>query len=435
MSLRDFLLFASLAFIVVMTPRRPFIGAIGWVLFGIMNPHRLTWGAAYSFPFAQVIALTTLLGLLLNLKKYKLKGGAAAIVLVIFFCWACVTTVFAFHFSESVEYLGRVLKIYVMTFVLLMLTTSRAEVIQLVGALAISLGFYGAKGGLFVVATGGSYMVNGPPDSMMDGNNSLGVGLVMVIPLMYFLFQQLSNKWLRRTILASMVLCVISVLGAYSRGAMLAISTMGTLLWIRGKNKLIILLGVIVFAAVAIPAMPSRWVAKMDTLQGYKGDESAMFRLYTWETAYNIGKDRFPLSGGFEWQGREISAKYSPLPTLVLVPHSIYFQVIGDHGFIGLAIYLVFWICVWRQCGWLRKHGRLKPERQWALQLGSMVQVSLAGYAVGGAFLDLAYWDLPYYLWASVAAAKHVLEREMSAARTVVSATDGSSIQVRRTTW
>lgn len=435
MSLRDFLLFASLAFIVVMTPRRPFIGAIGWVLFGIMNPHRLTWGAAYSFPFSQVIALTTLLGLFLNLKKYKLKGGAAAVVLVIFFCWACVTTVFAFHFSESVEYLGRVLKIYAMTFVLLMLTTSRAEVIQLVGALAISLGFYGAKGGLFVVATGGSYMVNGPPDSMMDGNNSLGVGLVMVIPLMYFLFQQLSNKWLRRTLLASMVLCVISVLGAYSRGAMLAISTMGMLLWIRGKNKLIILLGVIAFAAVAIPAMPSRWVAKMDTLQGYKGDESAMFRLYTWETAYNIGKDRFPLSGGFEWQGREISAKYSPLPTLVLVPHSIYFQVIGDHGFIGLAIYLVFWICVWRQCGWLRRHGRLKPERQWAFQLGSMVQVSLAGYAVGGAFLDLAYWDLPYYLWASVAAAKHVLEREMSAARTVVSATDGSSIQMRKTTW
>ncbi len=41
-----------------------------------------------------------------------------------------------------------------------------------------------------------------------------------------------------------------------------------------------------------------------------KGDESAMFRLYTWETAYNIGKDRFPLSGGFEWQGREMNRRY-----------------------------------------------------------------------------------------------------------------------------
>lgn len=416
MSLRDLFLFGVLAGVIVLTPRRPFIGALAWVVFGIMNPHRLTWGVAYGFPFAQVIALITIVGLLINLKKEpKAKGGAAAVILIVFFLWHCFTTMFAFHFSDSVDYLLRVFKIYMMTFVLLLLTNTRAQVIQLVGVLALSLGFFGAKGGLFVLATGGSYMVNGPPDSMMDGNNSLGVGLVMVIPLMYFLYLQLSNKWIRRALLAAMVLCAISVLGAYSRGAMLSIGAMSTVLWLRGKNKLIILLGAVAFIAVAIPAMPERWVAKMDTLQGYKGDESAMFRLYTWETAFNIGKDRFPVGGGFEWQGPEISAKYSPLPTLVLVPHSIYFQVIGDHGFIGLVIYLSFWFAVWRQCAWLRRFGRLKPERQWAFQLGSMVQVSLAGYSVGGAFLDLAYWDLPYYLWAGVAAARYVLVREMAA--------------------
>jgi hypothetical protein len=34
---------------------------------------------------------------------------------------------------------------------------------------------------------------------------------------------------------------------------------------------------------------------------------------------------------------------------------------------------------------------------RWASNLVAMVQVSLVGYLVGGAFLNLAYWDLPYF--------------------------------------
>lgn len=415
MSIRDLILFGILAAILIMTPRRPFVGALAWVLFGIMNPHRLTWGLAYGFPFAQVIALVTIVSLLINRKEAKAKGGAAAVILIVFFLWHCITSVLGFHASDAIDYLLRVLKIYAMTFVLLLVTNTRAQIIQLVAVLAFALGFFGTKGGLFVAMTGGSYMVNGPPDSMMDGNNSLGVGLVMVIPLMYFLYQQMTNVWIRRLLLASMALCSVSVLGAYSRGAMLAIGAMAALLWFRGSNKVTMLLAGMVFAAILVPMMPSRWVEKMDTLQGYKDDASAMGRIFAWQTAANIAVDRFPIAGGFEWQGPEISAKYSPLPTLVLVPHSIYFQVIGDHGFIGLIIYLAFWIAVWVQCASLRKTARGSPDLVWAHQFGSMVQVSVIGYAVGGAFLDLAYWDLPYYLWAGVAASKYVLQNELIA--------------------
>jgi hypothetical protein len=36
--------------------------------------------------------------------------------------------------------------------------------------------------------------------------------------------------------------------------------------------------------------------------------------------------------------------------------------------------------------------------KKWASDLAAMIQVSLIGYAVGGAFLGLAYFDLPYHL-------------------------------------
>src|SRR3954464_4712969 len=139
---------------------------------------------------------------------------------------------------------------------------------------------------------------------------------------------------------------------------------------------------------MAIPAMPESWTARMHTIETYEQDSSAMGRIIAWETAYNIAKDRFPIAGGLEWQSPETSQKYSPMPSLELVAHSIYFQVMGSEGFIGLVFFLIFWVLVWRQCGWIRRKTRDHPELRWAFSLASMCQASLVGYAVGGAFLD-----------------------------------------------
>jgi probable O-glycosylation ligase (exosortase A-associated) len=412
MAFRDVFLFVVLAVLVVQIPRKPFVGAIAWVIFGVMSPHRLTWGYAFDFPFSQIIAILTLVGLLLTKEHRHWKGGAAAIVMILLFLWGCVNTLFAFHLADSLEYLERVAKIFAMTFVLLLLTHDRRKVEVLVWAIALSLGFYGTKGGLFVLATGGEFMVNGPPGSVMDGNNALGVGLVIVIPLLYFLREQVSSKWVRWGLMAAMSLCAIAVLGSYSRGALLAIFAMGVILWVRSHHKVMFLVIGIVFLIVAIPAMPDRWTNRMYTIETYEEDGSAMGRIWAWQTAFNIAKDRVPFGGGFEWNGYDTSARYSPNPSNIAVAHSIYFQVLGSMGFLGLALFLTFWGLVWRQCSWLRKYGKQRQEFEWAFKLGSMVQVSLVGYAVGGAFLDLAFWDLPYYLFAAVAAAQFAVQRE-----------------------
>jgi len=100
----------------------------------------------------------------------------------------------------------------------------------------------------------------------------------------------------------------------------------------------------------------------------------------------------------------------------VMVPHSIYFEVLGTQGFIGLGLYLLFWCLVWWQCGWLRTRAKGVEELQWAHTLGSMVQVGMIGYAVGGAFLNIAFWEFPFYLFAAVATARHAVMKQFSTA-------------------
>jgi hypothetical protein len=95
-----------------------------------------------------------------------------------------------------------------------------------------------------------------------------------------------------------------------------------------------------------------------------------------------------------------------------MVPHSIYFQSLGGLGFIGLGLFLLFWLLVWRQCAWLRKHCKTSSTL-WAGQLGSMVQVSLVGYAIGGAFLNLAFWDGVYYIYAAIGVTLYAVRKQM----------------------
>ena len=408
-------MFGILAVLVPAILVHPYIGALAWVWFGVMNPHRLSWGAAHDFPFSLVIAILTLIGVIFTREHRKAKGGMPAVMLLIFFAWICFTALFPFNPVEANAYLERVIKVYLMIGVILMLLHTRQQVEMLIWILVISLGFYGVKGGIFTIVGGGEYMVNGPDGSVIEGNNSIAVGLVIVVPLMVHLYQQARSRFVRLGLVAAALLCCVSVLGSYSRGALVAVFAMFLLLWLRSPKKLGVLMVFVAFVAVAIPAMPERWMTRMETTKTFEQDSSAMGRIIAWQTAYNIAKDRFPIGGGLEWNSRETYLRYSPVPEQTdLVAHSIYFQVLGSQGFIGLGLFLAFWILVWRQCSWLRRNTRPHPELRWAFSLASMAQVSLAGYAVGGAFLDLAFWDVPYYLYTAIGIAHYIVRKELA---------------------
>ena len=46
-----------------------------------------------------------------------------------------------------------------------------------------------------------------------------------------------------------------------------------------------------------------------------------------------------------------------------------------------------------------------------------MTKVSLIAYLVGGAFLNLAYWDMPYFLFVAVAVTRWLVRQPQTARR------------------
>jgi len=144
--------------------------------------------------------------------------------------------------------------------------------------------------------------------------------------------------------------------------------------------------------------LPEQWFERMQTIGEYQSDSSALGRLNAWQMAYNLAKDRPLVGGGFDIWDPGVFARYAPVPWDVHVAHSIYFSVLGEHGFIGLGLFLLLGMLSWMTGRWIIKKARPRRDLAWAVHLAEMCQVSLVGYAVGGAFLSLAYYDLPYYI-------------------------------------
>lgn len=407
--MRDILIIAIVAVCAIIALRRPWVGIMLWTWLSIMNPHRYAWGLAYEAPLAAIAAISTLLGYLLTKERQSPFQGVPVVVFVLLSIWITLSWLLGVDIEGDYEQWTKVMKIYFMTFVALMLLDSKFKIIAFAWVTTFSLALLGAKGGVFTILSGGAHRVWGPSGSFIADNNHFALALIMTIPLLYFLQQQIVHGWKRHAMTIIMVLCATAAIGSYSRGALLAILAMGAVFWWRSDRKFLVG-GVICFAILLVlPMMPESWWDRMQSIQSYESDASAMGRINAWIVAWEVAKHNF-FGGGMSYQLPIFFSLYGLYETNVRAAHSIYFQMLGNHGFIGLFLYLMLWFTTFHYAGWLRKNAMNIPETRWAGQLGAMAQVSLVGYAAGGAFLSMPYFDLPYNIMVMVVLARRWVE-------------------------
>lgn len=421
--MRDLLLAAIVFGLLPYILMRPSVGAYAWAWLSLMNPHRLTFGFAYFFPFAQIVALATLFAYLFKAKERKpFPVSALTVVYLLFIFWMSVTSLFAINTPEVVlDKWIAMLKLHLMTLFMLMLIRDRDQIEKLIWVVTFSVGFYGIKGGIWTVLNGGGNHVLGPEGTMLADNNALGLALVVIIPFVYYLYQISKRRLIRLGVAGSGIAMCFSILGSQSRGAFLALLAMAFMLaW---KSRKPVLMGLLTSCvlAVAMLSMPETWSGRMETIQTHEQDRSAQSRIYSWLTMWNMALDRPLVGGGFGSDNGLAFSLYAPKEGFetfagnVYVAHSIYFQALGEHGFPGLLLYLALGFFTWRKAGEVAQKTRDDPELgAWLPLLMNMTQVSLLGFAVGGAFLSLVHFDLPFYIMSFVVLAEASLRERVA---------------------
>ncbi len=82
------IIFGLIPFILV----NPVVGVLTWCWLGFMNPTKLCWGFAQTFPFAQTVAIATLISLMAWKEPKRIPWTRETKTLLVFTLWMLVTT-------------------------------------------------------------------------------------------------------------------------------------------------------------------------------------------------------------------------------------------------------------------------------------------------------------------------------------------------------
>jgi O-antigen ligase len=77
--------------------------------------------------------------------------------------------------------------------------------------------------------------------------------------------------------------------------------------------------------------------------------------------------------------------------------HSIYFHVLGEHGFMGFFLFLALIGSILFSLRTTRRYAKSLPDASWLVNYSYMVETSMFAFLVTGAFQNLTYFDLFYF--------------------------------------
>jgi putative inorganic carbon (hco3(-)) transporter len=429
MPLRDILVSAIVLGLLPIALFEPFVGIALWTWLSVMNPHRLSWGFAYDMPFAQMTAIVTLLGLAVGYRKIKFPVTRLTVLLVAFLAWLNITTLFAIHMDQSLEMWSRVNKTLLMTLVALAAVRTDRQLRIFLWILVMSVAFFGIKGGVFAILTGGEFRVYGPPNSHIEDNNAISVALVMMIPLLAYLRHHSSSRLVRMAMLGAILLSAAAVLASYSRGAIVAGSAMLLFLALKSRRRFLFIATFALAIPVMLSAMPEKWWDRMGTITAHDPDSSVQGRFNAWQMAWNLARDRPIVGGGYGIYEADVFARYAPNPEDIHSAHSIYFQMLGEHGFVGLALFLLLALLMWRTGNRIINASN-DPPTAWRGDLARAMQVSMIGFLVGGLTVNIGYWDVYYFELVLLVALEQLALGESS--RVAAAAASISRVPTRR---
>ena len=443
--MRDLFLAPLLLAILFQTFRTPSTGVLGWTWLTLMTPQKLIWGMLSTLPLNLILALATLVMVFFTPDKKKLPANMVVVLWVLFVVMMTITTIFAIDTSHSWGIWNRVVKVMLLGFLVPVLMATPRRIHALVWVMVMCLGYFGVKGGIFTLMMGSGGHVVGPPDSQLIDNNNLALALCMTLPLMNYLRLQANNSTVRNGLLAAMIATTFGALGTFSRGGMIGLSVMAAYLWWKSPRKFSLALGIL---AVVVPAylfMPASWYDRVGTLKDASSQTTFLTRWDAWTTSFNIALARPLTGGGFSSsENAEIYRQYSYGKSFYLDPktgetgghaaHSIYFQTLGDHGFIGFGLYFAMLVSTLGLLRRVRKAASAIPAMAWAKDLVTMIQVSFLAFFVSGIALSMAYYDL-VYLFIGIALALDQMVAEYKKKPMTVAAGKPVPAQAQRGKW
>jgi len=420
--------------------RRPFVWVLAYIYVDIVAPQKISWLLLKAVPVSLIVFIAAFGGwLVLDRKdgtRFSLRQGLMLALLV----YCGMTTVTA-DFPDSAwdkwDWVWKAL-VFAIFLPLTLRTRLRIEATALV--MVLSAGALIISAGIKTIISGGGY---GTLKSFVSDNtglyegSTLSMAAIAMIPLIVWVARHgtiYRPDWrVKLFALALGFACVLVPIGTQTRTGLLCMGLLAILSLRSVKRRFLYLtlMGGLAFAA--IPFLPQSYTKRMSTIENHEADESASTRIAVWKWTLDYASHN-PFGGGFDaYRGNTVSyekkdAETSGSSTAIETKevndagrayHSAYFEMLGEQGYPGLALWLWLQLSGLWQMEMVRRRYRKRtgPGEQWQAPLANALQQGQVIYMVGAVFVGIAFQPFIYMLIALQIALTQQVRRTEQAAR------------------
>ncbi|HEY2132868.1 MAG TPA: putative O-glycosylation ligase, exosortase A system-associated [Acetobacteraceae bacterium] len=421
------LLFLYVSFLGLSVPA-PFIATLGYVWVDAFGPQNVAYVLLNQMPVAMIMGAVAVGSYFALDRRSPPPLSAEWMLMIAMVVWVNLTMIWAQVPGAAWEKWDWAFKTLAFASFIPLVIRSRVQIEAFAQIYVFSLAANFVPFGVKTLISGGGYGAN---LGLLQGNSGLAEGgllstvCLMAVPLALHLsrFGQLIPR-MKLTPLAYWAvagLAVATAIGTYERSALIGLVALVVYMWLRSRHKFGFGIVAVIVACLVIYSTSSAWNARISTIGNFEQENSAYIRILVWRWTLEFTASH-PLGGGFQTylvDHIEVPGTQSSPPTIQFgrAFHSVYFEMLGEQGYPGLAMFLLLTVLVFLKLRRITKRARGDPQLEWAADLADALQSGLAVFMTCGAFVGIAfqpaYW---YFVAMSVSLSAYMWRAENQAA-------------------
>ena len=414
----DAALFAFVLGALALGLKRPFLWVLAYIYIDIVAPQKIGWALTQAMPISLIAFCAAFAGWALTDRKAGTRLHYRQALMAALLAICAMTLQWSAFPEPAATKWDWVWKALVFAIFLPFTLTTRLRIEAAALIMVLSAGAIIVNGGIKTVLGGGGYeglhlYVN--DNSGVYESSILSLLAIAIIPLIWWFARHgtvFRPDWRVKLFAWALIFaCLLIPVGTEARTGLVCLAVLVPLVLRDVRRRFVLIAAGSALAFASLPFLPASFYERMATITTPQEDESAFTRVAVWDWTLDYVAEH-PLGGGFDayransftydqrietGSGSTTAIEYREVTDEARAYHSAYFEVLGEQGWPGLAVWLLLHVSGLWQMERLRRRWRRRaaasgdPGEAWQAPLASALQSAQAVYLVGALFVGVAY--------------------------------------------
>lgn len=424
--MRDLIIMLTFVAFLTIGTMSPFVLALGYVWVDLFSPQTVTWSTLGTLPLSFIMGAASVAAYLVLDRRDAPRISPLMVMFGVMAIWISATTSWAAMPVQGEVKWEIAIKVMIFCMFIPFVVRSRIQIEAFAHVYVFSLAAHILPWAFKTILTGGGYgyslgLVGANALWVSESSAVAAIG-IMLLPLLLALRKH--SLLLPKGRISDLIYLgtgfsgLFASIGTFARTAIVGLGVLGVTLFLRTKRKAAFTVTTLVVAAALFAVTSDKWTARISTIEDYDTESSSLIRLLVWKWTLGYVAEN-PFGGGFRVWMTNVITFPGPDPANPIIQngrafHSMYFAILGEHGIPGMVIYIALIAMLFSALRTVVKQTAGHPAHEWASDMAKALQVTIAVLLACGAFIDISFEPLVWYLFTMVICLREYVRRVLA---------------------